>query len=64
MAFKVAFGLLALVAAVFASPAAGVQELQARASDDNIVYVTDAQKYWWATLIRNDDSYGELIHAQ
>ncbi len=51
MAYKVIFGLFALVAAVHASPATNVQELEARADPppDNIVYVTDAQNYWWVT---------------
>ncbi|KXN87224.1 hypothetical protein AN958_08614 [Leucoagaricus sp. SymC.cos] len=47
MAFKTVFGMLALVAAVSATPAVGVEELQARADPpaDNIVYVTDSQKF-------------------
>jgi hypothetical protein len=47
MMMKAIFGLLAISMAVSASPAVDVSELQARdAAVDNIVYVTDAQKFW------------------
>lgn len=47
MVFRSAFSLLTLVAVASTSPAADIQELQARApAPDNIVYVTDANNFW------------------
>jgi hypothetical protein len=47
MMINTILGLLAVIMAVSASPAVDVPELQARdAAVDNIVYVTNAQKFW------------------
>lgn len=52
MALKALLGLLALVAVASASPAAIIQELQARdPAPDNIVYVTDAENFWSALAL-------------
>lgn len=48
----VLFSALAIVpTAVFGTPAAGAEALESRQAVDNIVYVTDASKFWYVSKL-------------